>query len=223
MIEKREDERYVVEGMGIYAKTMFNTVVEILELGASGALISGAQRFFIGCEYIFKIEHGDKVIPIKGVIVWKKITMTKTTEGVMNPIYTAGLEFLDVLTVNAEHLKALISDKVQELKERWLSGVRVKVQPPEKAVISYIETCVIKDISLNGIRIELEQEPPVDIIFTLELTLTRNESSIGCKGRIAFCHEVPETMPKRYDIGVELTDVLDSDQSRLRRFIETIS
>ncbi len=223
MSEKRERRRYVVEGMGIYAKTMFNTVVEVLELSVSGALIRGAQRFLIGCEYIFKIEHGDTAIPIKGVIVWKKITMEKIEGGGVIPVYTAGIEFLDVLTDKAEQLKELISDKIQELKDRRLSGVRVKIQPPEKALISYMESCVIQDISLGGMRIETEQEPPVDMIFKLELMLTKNESSIHCKGRIAFCQEVIEKMPKRYSVGVEFTDVLESDNLRIERFIETLS
>jgi hypothetical protein len=50
MIERRKHRRYVVEGMGIYAKTMFNTAVEVLELSVGGALLRGAQRFLIGCE-----------------------------------------------------------------------------------------------------------------------------------------------------------------------------
>jgi hypothetical protein len=223
MSEKREGRRYVVEGMGIYAKTMFNTAVEVLELSVSGALIRGAQRFLIGCEYIFKIEHGDTVIPVKGIIVWKKITMEKSSEGGAIPVYTAGIEFLDVLTDNAEQLKELISDKIQEMKDRRLSGVRVKIQPPEKALISYMENCLIQDISLGGLRMETEKEPPADMIFTLELILAKNESSIHCKGRIAFCQETTEEMRKRYSVGVEFRDLLESDKLKIERFIETLS
>jgi hypothetical protein len=219
MGEQRERRRYVVEGMGIYAKTMFNTAVEVLELGVSGALLRGAQRFLIGCEYILKIEHGDIVIPVKGIIVWKQTTM----EGGAGPVCTAGIEFLDVLTDKAEQLKEFISDKIQELKDRRLSGVRVKIQPPEKALLSYMESCVIQDISSGGLRMETEKEPPSDMIFTLELILAKNESSIYCKGRIAFVQEATEKMRKRYSVGVEFRDLLESDKLRIERFIETLS
>jgi hypothetical protein len=223
MSEKRERRRYVVEGTGVYAKTMFNTSVEVLELGVNGALIKGAQRFLIGCNYMFKIEHGNTVIPLEGVIVWKKITMEKIPEGGVIPVYLAGVEFLDVLTNQAEQLKKLISDKIQELKDRRLGGIRVKIQPPEKALISYMEKCLIQDIGVGGLRMETEKEPPVDMIFTLELILERNESSIHCKGRIVFCQEATEGMPKRYRVGVEFRDLLESDKLRIERFIETLS
>jgi len=223
MSEKRELRRYVVEGMGIYAKTMFNTAVEVIELSVSGALIKGAQRFLIGCKYIFKIEHKDTVIPVQGIIVWKKITMEKIPEGGVIPVYTAGIEFLDVLTDKAKQLRELLSNKIQELKDRRLSGVRVKILPPEKALMSYMEKCLIQDISLGGLRVETEREPPVDMIFTLELILAKNEIPIYCKGRIAFCREPTENMSKRYSVGVEFRDLLKSDKSRIKRFIEILS
>jgi hypothetical protein len=221
--EKRESRRYVVEGMGIYAKTMFNTTVEVLELGLGGALIRGSQRFLIGCEYNLKIAYEDTVIPVKGVIAWKQTAIEKIPEGGTVSVDTAGIEFLDVLIDKEEQLKVLISDKIQELKERRLSGVRVKIQPPEKALISYMEQCLIKDISLGGLRMEVEREPPADMIFALELILAKNEPSIYCKGRIAFCQEATEKMHKRYSVGVEFRDLVEGAVVRIGRFIETLS
>ncbi len=223
MTENRESRRYAVRGMGIYAKTTFNTAVEVLELGVGGALIKGAQRFLVGCEYNLKIEHEDNIIPVKGVIVWKKMAAERIPEGGTIPADTAGIAFLDVLTDKAEQLKVLLSDKIRELKNHRLSGVRAKIQPPEKARIAYMEQCLIQDIGLGGFRMETEKELPADMIFALELILSRNERSIHCKGRIAFCREVTEKMGKRYSVGVEFRDLSESDISRIERFIETIS
>jgi hypothetical protein len=223
MSENRQSRRYVVEGMGIYAKTMFDTAIEVLELSVNGALIKGAQKLLIGCEYNLKIVHEDTIIPVKGVIVWKKTAMEKIPEVGMIPVDTAGIAFLDVLTDKAERLKVLLSDKIRELKDRRLSGVRVKLQPPEKAAIGYMERCLIQDISLGGLRMETEKEPPADMLFALELILARNERSIHCKGRIAFCHEATEKMSKRYIVGVEFRDLSEDDISRIERFIETLS
>ncbi len=219
MSEHRGHRRYVVQGMGIYAKTMFNTVVEVLELGVNGALIGGAQRFLIGCKYFFEIEHGDIVIPVKGIIVWKQTIM----EGGAIPVCTADIEFLDILPDKTEQLKEFLSDKIQELKDRRLSGVRVKIQPPERALLGYMESCLIQDISLGGLRMETEKEPPADMIFALELILAKNESSIRCKGRIAFVQEATEKMRNRYSVGVELRDLSESDKLRIERFIKTLS
>ena len=68
MTENRKPRRFVVEGMGVYAKTMFNTAVEVLELSASSALIRGARGLLIGCKYNFKLEHAGRIIPVDGVV-----------------------------------------------------------------------------------------------------------------------------------------------------------
>ncbi|MEJ2683641.1 MAG: PilZ domain-containing protein [Candidatus Sulfobium sp.] len=221
MNERRIPRRYVVEGMGIYARTMFNTTVEILELSLNGALIRGARGLLIGCKYNFKIEHGSGVIPVDGVVIWEKTALEKMPGGVI-PVYTAGIEFLDVRTDKAELLRELISDKVLELKDRRLRGVRVRVSPPEKAVLSYMEHCEIKDISVGGMKMEVDQEPPVDMIFSLELVLTKTDAPVHCKGRIAFYQEVPGKMPKRYHAGVEFKDISVRDKAILERFVEAL-
>jgi hypothetical protein len=70
---------------------------------------------------------------------------------------------------------------------------------------------------------EAENEPPVDMSFTLELILAKNESSIHCIGRIASCQQAAGRIPKRYRIGVEFRDLLESDKLRIERFIETLA
>lgn len=51
---------------------------------------------------------------------------------------------------------------------------------------------MVKDISVGGLRVETEQEPMVETIFTMELILEEKGISLQCKGRIAFCREKPE-------------------------------
>lgn len=222
MTERRTPRRYVVEGMGIYARTMFNTTVEILELSLSGALIRGARGLLIGCKYNFKIEHGNRVIPVDAVVVWEKTALEKTAGGSVIPVYTAGIEFLDVRTNKADLLSELLSDKVLELKDRRLRGVRVRVSPPEKAVLSYMEHCEIKDISVGGMKMEVDQEPPVDMIFSLELVLTKTDTPVHCKGRIAFYQEIRGKMPRKYHAGVEFRDMSAHDRTILERFVEAL-
>ncbi|MEJ2696675.1 MAG: PilZ domain-containing protein [Candidatus Sulfobium sp.] len=224
MIEKRQPRRYSVEGLGVYARTMFNTTVEILELSLNGALIRGARGMLIGCKYTFKIEHGDRIIPVDGVVVWEKNAVERTAEGEKMTVYTAGIEFLDIQTNKAQLLKEFITDKVlPQLKDRRLSGVRVKVSPPERSILSYIEDCEIKDISVGGMRIEIGQKPSVDTIFLLELFLGKSHASVHCKGRIAFYNEIDGRMSKKYETGVEFRDLSDDDKATLESFVETLS
>ncbi len=221
MIEKRKHPRYVVEGLGIYAKTIFNTEVEILDISESGGSIKGAKRFCIGCEYSFKFDHGESSLSVKGVVVWEKLTGTvKVGEGEAVPIYTAGVEFRNGLADRRmEELKEILIDKV---RERRLGGMKVSIGPSEKTVLSYLETCAVRDVSLGGMRIETGQEPTVDTIFSFELVLTEHEKAIACKGRIAFYQELQGKTPQRYSVGVEFVDMADEDVSRLRKFIDVL-
>jgi hypothetical protein len=216
--DHRKNPRYLVADLGVSAKTIFNNEVEILDMGIGGASIRSTRRLIMGYEYTFKFELNERVISIEGIIVWERLTGNKKiAEGAAMLVYMAGVEFRDVFTAKAEELKDILADK---LKERRLSGVRIKLHAPEKAVLSYFEPCVIKVISLSGIRIEAEQEPSMGAVFPLEVILPKSENPIHCAGRVAFCHEISEKTPQKYAIGVEFSDMIDEDKLRLKRFIE---
>ncbi|HWR57577.1 MAG TPA: PilZ domain-containing protein [Thermodesulfovibrionales bacterium] len=221
MIEKRRYTRYMVEGMGIYARTIFDTVVEILDISMTGGSVRGTKRFSIGSEYSFKFEHDGRVVSIRGVVVWEKLTGTnKIAEGEAMPVYTAGIEFKNGLAdKKMDELRDIFIGKV---KKRRLDSVKVNIVPPEKVLLSYFETCLVRDVSFGGMRIETGQEPTVDTVFSLEIILPESENAIPCKGRIAFYQQVPEKMPPRYSAGVEFTDMADEDKARLKRFIEVL-
>lgn len=222
MIEKRKYVRYVVEGMGIYAKTVFNNEVEILDISITGGSVRGTKRFNIGSEYSFKFEHGGGVVSIRGVVVWEKLTgVKKIAEGETMPVYTMGLEFKNGLAAKKmEELKDIFIHKV---KERRLAGMKVNSPSPERAILSYIDTCTVKDVSLGGMRIETGQELTVDTVYSLDLILSESEKAIACKGRIVFYQKVPEKTPQRYSVGVEFMGMKDEDKSILKAFVEVLS
>jgi hypothetical protein len=219
--EKRKHPRYVVEGLGIYARTIFNTEVEMLDISVSGGSVRVTKRFVIGNEYIFKFERGVATVSVKGSVVWEKLSGTrKIGEGEAVPVYTVGIKFMNGLDCGEmETIRNILVDKA---KERKLGGMKVQVFPPGKAVLSYFETCRVRDVSLGGMRIETEQEPSVNMIFPLELILAEGEEPISCKGPIAFYQESPEGKRQGYTAGVEFMDMSDADKSRLGRFIEIL-
>ena len=220
MVGKRKHSRYVVVGMGVFAKTTHKTEVEILDISIGGCSVRGTRRFCMNGEYVFRFELSDRVISMKGSIVWEKMTgVKKISEEEAMPVYTAGIQFKDVLTEKTLELKGFIADK---LKEYRLGSVRIKLHTPEKTVLNYMKTCVVKDISLGGIQIEAEQEALVETVFSLELALTEDERPIQCKGRVAFCNETPEKTRQRYSVGVEFMDMGGEDTFRLGEFIESL-
>jgi hypothetical protein len=220
---KRQNPRYLVEGMDISAKTIFQTEVEVADISLSGASIHCRKRFNIGCKYLFKFAHKEKFFSIKAVIAWEKLAGSeRTAGGDVIPLYCAGITFEDLLMDKAEQLKEFISDKVREMREHRLGGVRVRIHPPENAMLSYLETSRVKDISMGGLRLEVFEEPSLDMRFRLEILLSHNDHPIRCGGRIAYYHELGEEASKRFSVGVELQEMADNDVARLTHFIEAL-
>ncbi len=223
MSKKRRHIRYVVEGMNIRAKTLFNTEVQVLDISTNGASFRSARRFQMGSEYTFKVEHEDRIISVKGVIVWTKLTGSRRISGEETmPIYTAGMAFSGVMADKAAEIEEFIAFKIKELRERKLGGVRIKLHGHETGLLSYLETCVVRDISLGGMRIETGRESSAGTIFPLELVLPENEEPLSFTGKVAFCNEIHGKTPRRFVSGVEFTEMSDEDSLRLRQFIETL-
>jgi hypothetical protein len=220
---KRQYPRYLVEGMDISARTIFQTEVDVADISMSGASIHCRKRFNIGCKYLFKFAHKDKVFSIKAVIAWERLAGSeRTAGGDVVPLYSAGITFEDLLMDKAEQLREFIADKVSEMREHRLGGVRVRIHPPEKALLSYLETSMVKEISAGGLRLEVSGEPSLDMRFSMEILLSENDHPIRCRGRIAYYHELEKEASKRFSVGVELLEMADNDAARLTHFIEAL-
>lgn len=222
MIEKRAHPRHAVADMGIHAKTLFNVEVEILDMSMSGASIRTTKRLEIGSEYLFKIAHRDNVISVKGSIVRAALTGSRRlSETETVPVYTAGVEFSEMNTDKAAPLREFIASKMEELRELRLSGVRLRIDDPGKVVLSHIETCVVKDLSLGGLRIETHEEPSGEAPFHLELLLPGHDAPVCSAARVAFWRSIAEA-PQHFTVGVEFTGISEEDRARLKEFIETL-
>ncbi len=250
MTERRRHPRYAAEGMGIYAKSIFNIEVEILDVCGGGFLVRSTRRLSMGSEYTFKLENKEKAISVKGVVAREELTGSKRiSEEEVMPVYTATVEFRQGLSDpdKVRQLREIIADRIKEFRAlkpdeaggerdavekpvslplktegRRMSKVGIKIHEADYATLSYLETCEVKDISLGGMHIETAQEPSVGTIFPLEL-FAGSENPIRCKGRIASCVKIPEEIRQPYRVGVEFIDMSDDDRLRLSRLIGTLS
>lgn len=221
MNERRRHARHVVEGMGIYAKSIFSVEIEVIDISVSGCSIRSAKRLNMAVEYLFKFEHSQGIISIKGKVVWEKLSgFRKTAAGENIPVYTAGIQFSDV--TEKENITNFIREKMKGLEDDRFRGIRVRIEAAEKAVLSYLDTSAVRDISLGGIQIETAQEPPIGVVFSMEIIFAKPSSSVLCKGRIAFCYEIADKAQRRYRAGVELIDISEPDRLKLERFIEKL-
>jgi c-di-GMP-binding flagellar brake protein YcgR len=220
VVGERRHSRYIVVGMGISAKTLHKTEVEIIDISVGGCSIRGTKRFSLGGEYVFRFELERGVVSVKGSIVWEKMSgIRRISEAEAMPVYTAGIEFKDVFKDSALEIKDFIADK---LKKRRLGGIRMKLRSPGKTIISYPEDCEVSDLSLGGMRMVTEQELLTETVFSIELLLPDNENQITCKGRVAYCHATPAETQTRFSVGMEFIDMDAQAMSMLRKFIESL-
>jgi c-di-GMP-binding flagellar brake protein YcgR len=223
MKENRQQKRFIIEDMDIQCRMLFATEVKLTNISLNGASLILNKKLNIGNRYILHIQSKDREIKLKGSVVWEKIAKLKRNERGENvPIYEVGLRFDDVLADKGVKLIDFIESNVitKNLKAR-LRGLRVNIIQPEKTTIfGYGKNFTVLRLGLGGMLIETKQRMDIDLKYSMEINFPEGEQSIKLLGRIASCLEIPETSPKRYDVGIEFIEISEKDSSKLKEFID---
>lgn len=208
--------------MDIKGRMLFATNVEILNLSLGGASISLNKKLNMGSTYTLKLECRDKALSLTGEVVWEKISGSrKTPKGEVVPIYTAGLNFKEVMTGKASEVMDFIMEHTHDRKVR-LIGVRVKIRELEKASIDYPHHFTVLKISLGGMLVETEQEMHVKDKYPMELSFDEEEPPVAFTGRVASCLRMPEPEKEIYHIGIEFLLMSDDEKLKLKDFIRIL-
>ncbi len=62
---------------------------------------------------------------------------------------------------------------------------------------------------------EVEERLPMEIFLY-------DDKTIRFMGRVAFCMEITDEVPKHYDIGIEFVEISGDDKARFNEFIESL-
>ena len=215
----------MVEDMDIRCRMFFATEVNLINISLGGIALNLLKRLNLGEAYTLKIESEKDAISLKGVVVWVKMTsLTKLIKGRKVPVYEAGMRFDEVLTRKGNDLLNFVSGHFSDeaIKER-VQGLRVKIKRPEKCVIlDDRESYSVKMIGLGGMLIESDKELSVEGNFPMEIRLPEGVKSIQFLGRAAYCKEIPEKTPKRYDVGIEFVEMKERNRDQLKEFIDIL-
>jgi len=99
MNEKRLHKRFPVEGMDINVMMLSAREVKVLDISVGGVSLKADRRFDIGSKYSVNLKYKDKVLSLKGVVVWSALCeLRKATTGGSIPIYRAGIKLTDFST-----------------------------------------------------------------------------------------------------------------------------
>jgi c-di-GMP-binding flagellar brake protein YcgR len=225
MKDRRRYERIVIKGLDIECKMQFVAEVKLLNISFSGAAISLDRRLHIGREYTLHFERADKMLTLKGKVVWEKLAGTdKTEKGDVIPIYNAGIQFDNVLTEKAtEIIKFIQANMPKKQVNKRLQGLRIQIVEPDRGYVSGLSGGyqVVK-ISLGGMLIESEHKFDVESKLKMEMSLSKKEEPIRFVGRIASCITRSTKTPMIYETGVEFLDMIEEDKQRLKQFINNL-
>lgn len=228
--ESRRYKRFKVDVMEMNGTMMFANEVEILDISIGGISFKADRRLNIGVEYALKIRDKSSVIPLRGSVIWSRLSGTKRSPEGGIPLYTAGMKFTDLSAETVGELARFIAghrdDSLGGEDMHCLSGLRFNIRygidQKEKAVLNYRESYRVRKISMGGMLIESAHEIEVEKRMPMEVSLPGNDL-IMFEGRVASCLLTNQEETKCFDVGIEFIDMPESDRARLAEFIRTLT
>ena len=234
MEDRRRHKRFRVDIMDIHGKILFASNITILNISIGGILLKADRRLNIGRDYILKLESKGHYLTLKGKIVRSTLSDSqRDSHGDIVPIYTSGLQFIDLSTEKVNEIATFIQahvidyESVEEnlLDVYKLSGlrlyVRFHIENPEKSTIHFHDSYTVKKISLSGMLIESGEELDKEENIPMELSIP-GAQTISLTGRVVSCKVILNTHPEVYEIGLEFVDISDEDRAVIIHFLNTL-
>lgn len=236
MLDRRQQERLIIEDIDIYVQMIFANYTKILDISLSGASFKADRRLNIGCNYMLKVEDKSKILNAKGTVIWSLLNeYKKGINGDIIPIYTAGMKFIDVSnekfieianfiedckeTIFIENYKKKVDEQIDAYKRSGLRHfVKVRINTPEDVLKDCYECFRVTELSLTNMCIESKQALEIEKRFVIELSFP-DDKNINVRGYIASCCLRKYIVPEHYDIGIEFIDMSEKEKETLGEFI----
>jgi c-di-GMP-binding flagellar brake protein YcgR len=196
--------------------------VEILDISLGGIALKVDRRLNIGREYLLKLREDEKTLEVKCIVARTELSgIEQRANGESVSIYTTGMIFKEGSTDRiAEFLKPIQQHK--QMNETNDPDRRVDVRfligGPMDTMLSYPAEFTLKTISLCGMLIRTEQALALECRVPMTLSLNA-DNPVRFIGRIAACQRSDDPGGRRYDVGVEFTNLTDRDITLLKTFI----
>lgn len=219
MINRRRHKRIGLEHLDIPAKTVLTSECAILDMGLQGIRLITTQWLNINSDYSIKFNLDGRLVSNKGTVKWVKLIDSKKSDNQdSTPIYIAGIEFQSVFTDDGKDIIHVL-DEYSANEENRLSGMRLKIDSPGKAVFKILQEYPIRQISSGGMLVETNLELPLEKIFPWAFSFPGEDTVIRCNGRIVSRIKLFSKNQKRFQSGIAFQDMQNKDRTNLARFI----
>jgi hypothetical protein len=218
--EKRRYKRFILEDKRVRAKTAQAVEIQIFDISLGGACIRIIKSLKVGGTYTLKLERDSRHLSLKCVVKWEQLRESiKKERGECIPVYTAGVEFVDILSDEAQELMKFL-EEYGAVYEKRLKGVRIAIQGQENAILDQDETCIVKQISLGGMLIQSQFEMESEERLSMDLYLPDQQEPIKINARVTSCIEVTDKEEKCFKVGIAFHEIGKTNMVRLKDFIQ---
>jgi len=226
MQNMRRHKRFRIDLVEVNGQISMTDKVEILDISLGGIALKVDRRLNIGRDYLLKLREKGKTLEVKCVVVRAELSgIEQRPNGDSVSIYTAGMTFKEGSTAKiADFLKPIEQNKLREVpdaSERRFD-VRFHIGGPLDTQLSYPAQFTVKTISLGGMLIRTDQALGTDSKVPMTLSLHSGDA-VQFIGRIAVCQKNDDQEGKRYDIGVEFTDLTVQNITLIKSFIDFLA
>lgn len=221
--QKRRYKRYVVEGMEIHAKMVFEEVVELFNVSIGGACIITTKTLKPGDNIILRFKDENINRPLKCMIIWENEAEDEAKES-LAIFHKAGVQFKEITPDTLIKLKDYmrefgIPDEKEIGDEYKSSALRFKIYKNEKAVMNYPVSYPVKKISLGGMLVKTDRAFEIEQRYPMAIYFPKDNNPIKFQGRIASKIPIKDDQMHNYDIGIEILNLAENDKSMLNRFL----
>jgi Tfp pilus assembly protein PilZ len=227
---ERRHKRYKVDSLKINGKMVLAKHVSILNISIGGLALKTDKKLSVGGEYVLTINGQSTTFSVKARVVWSFLTETKKdNRGNVIPIYTAGMQFMNLSDPKIREISDFIEIHCEEEEDKvgayTKSGTRLYVRftslEENRAIVFFHEKYTIRDLSLGGMLIESEHELESGKNIRMEIFLS-GEEHINLTGRVTSCIVKDGKAQKTYDIGIEFVSMSENNKEKLKAIIQLL-
>ena len=227
MQEKRRHKRYTLDVIDINGNMIFAKNVKILDISIGGISLKADRRLNMGGTYKLRIEHENKALIIKGVVIWSRLSESmKDNRNNIVPLYSAGMQFKEVTNQKIHDIIQFIKDyepeKLEEIDIIIPKSLRIRLvislDLSKNAYLRCEDNCTVKELSAEGMLMESGYELQIEDTLPIEIIINE-EILIKFIGKVASCTLVQNKKPAFYEIGMEFLNMIDKDRDILHGFV----
>ena len=105
MQDNRRHKRFTLNVTEVNTRMVLVAEVKVIDISVGGILLKTSRRLNIGSEYALKLGAKNRVISLRGGVIWSSLSESRAgVNGVVTPIYRAGLKFKNMSTESITEL-----------------------------------------------------------------------------------------------------------------------